>query len=92
MLVLGSGKLGYVWLQVCSIGLSEEAVEVAIDAPARDGEANEGIVEYIAEVLGVKKREVTLTSGSKSRDKIVMVKGLSPEQALERLQAAADGC
>lgn len=60
-----------------------------MDAPARDGEANEGIVEYLAEALRVRKREISLSIGSKSRDKILLVEGLSAQEALHRLQAAS---
>eukprot|EP00976_Prorocentrum_cordatum_P112460 1195534-Prorocentrum_minimum.AAC.4 len=37
-----------------------EAIAVAIDAPARDGEANEAIVAFLANVLSVKKGKVIL--------------------------------
>jgi uncharacterized protein len=76
-------------MQVRNISLSDDAVEVSIDAPARDGEANEGIVEYLAEVLGVHKRGVSLAIGSKSREKIISVAGMSAAEAVHRLQAAA---
>eukprot|EP00884_Botryococcus_braunii_P020457 jgi/Botrbrau1/7095/Bobra.0165s0117.1 len=75
--------------KIRSISLSDTAVEVSVDAPARDGEANEGIVEYLAEVLGVRKREISLSVGSKSRDKVLLVTGLSANDALHRLQAAS---
>ncbi|KAK9809999.1 hypothetical protein WJX72_003152 [[Myrmecia] bisecta] len=59
--------------KVCSVSLSEQAVDIAIDAPAREGEANAGIIEYVAEILGVKKREVQLNVGGKSREKVLLV-------------------
>ncbi|XP_048559937.1 UPF0235 protein C15orf40 homolog isoform X2 [Triticum urartu] len=40
--------------------IGEEAVGVQIDAPARDGEANAALVDFISSVLGVKKREVSI--------------------------------
>lgn len=75
--------------QVRAIALTPDAVEVSIDAPAKEGEANEGIVLYLAEVLGVHKREVSLAVGTKSRDKVLLVKGLSVHDAFKRLQEAA---
>ncbi|KAI4330131.1 hypothetical protein MLD38_028436 [Melastoma candidum] len=53
--------------------VGEEAVGVAIDAPAKDGEANAALLEFISSVLGVKRRQVSIASGSKSRDKVVIV-------------------
>lgn len=50
-----------------------DGVGVQIAAPARDGEANEELVRYLAEALNVKKRSVSLDKGSKSRQKVVTV-------------------
>ena len=78
-------------LQVCSLGLGSEALDVAVDAKPVDGEANAAIAEYVAELLGLKRRDVTLVAGGKSRDKVLAVEGLSAAQGLEQLrQAAAD--
>ena len=52
-----------------------------------EGVANAAICEYIAEVLGVKRRAVALVAGAKSRDKVVEVAGLAAGDALARLQA-----
>lgn len=71
------------------VTLGADALDVAIDAKPVDGQANEGIVEFVAELLGLKRRDVQLQVGHKSREKVLAVSGLSAEQALEWLQAAA---
>lgn len=76
-------------LQVSSITLGADVLDVAIDAKPVDGQANEGIIEYVAELLGLKRRDVQLQVGHKSREKVLAVSGLSAEQALERLRDAA---
>jgi uncharacterized protein len=40
-----------------------------VAAPALEDRANEALVAFIAGKLGVAKREVTLVSGAKSREK-----------------------
>lgn len=70
--------------------LGEDALDVAIDAKPVDGQANEGITAYAAELLGLKRRDVQLTSGAKSREKVLACAGLSAAVALERLRAAAE--
>ena len=55
------------------VDISSDGVGVQIAAPARDGEANEELVRYLAEALNVKKRSVSLDKGSKSRQKVVTV-------------------
>ncbi|XP_044469929.1 UPF0235 protein C15orf40 homolog [Mangifera indica] len=65
--------------------VSDEAVGVQIDAPAKDGEANAALLEYISSVLGVKRRQVSIGSGSKSRDKIVVVEEVTPQNVFNAL-------
>ena len=57
----------------CSVAIRGGVVDVAIDCPPVDGKANDGIVEYMAEVLGVRRSTVSLVSGTKSREKIIAV-------------------
>ncbi|XP_008785792.1 UPF0235 protein C15orf40 homolog [Phoenix dactylifera] len=63
----------------------DEALGVQIDAPARDGEANAALVDYISSVLGVKKRQVSIGSGSKSREKVVIVQDTNLQNVFDAL-------
>jgi hypothetical protein len=75
--------------KICAIALEDEVVNVSIDAPAREGEANAGIVEYMAAVLGVKRSAVSLAAGGKSREKVIAVEGITVAAAQTKLEAAA---
>ncbi|KAK3419196.1 hypothetical protein EUGRSUZ_H04923 [Eucalyptus grandis] len=68
---------------------SDEAVGVQIDAPAKDGEANAALLEYMSSVLGVKKRQVSIGSGSKSRDKVVIVEEVTVKTVFDALARAS---
>ncbi|KNA12937.1 hypothetical protein SOVF_121760 [Spinacia oleracea] len=68
--------------------ISEEAVGVQIDAPARDGEANAALLDFIRSVIGVKKRQCSIGSGSKSRDKVVIVEDVTLQGVLDALNKA----
>jgi len=71
-------------------GISEEEVSLSICQPPVDGKANEEVVEYISGLLGVKKRQVTLDKGSKSRNKVVVVTGeISREEVYHKLLQAS---
>jgi hypothetical protein len=61
-----------------------DALQVSIDAPAREGEANEALAAFLAAHLGLKKRDVVLQTGSKSRDKVFRVE-LPPAELAARL-------
>lgn len=51
-------------------GNGHNVYKVKISAKAKDGEANEAIIEALAKYFAVKKSSVNLISGAKSRDKI----------------------
>ena len=73
------------------VAITDEAVEVSIDAPAREGEANIALLELLAAALGIRRREVSLSAGSRGRDKAVLVEGAAagtPEAVYHRLWAA----
>lgn len=68
--------------------ISDEALGVQIDAPAKDGEANAALLDYISSVIGVKKRQVSIGAGSKSRDKVVIVEEVSLQRVFDALDKA----
>ena len=71
-------------------GLQEGALKVRIAAPPVDGKANEACLQLIAEVLGIKKGQVTLLAGHTSRNKTVAVAGISPERLQRCIAAQGD--
>ncbi|KFM27644.1 Trimethylguanosine synthase [Auxenochlorella protothecoides] len=54
-----------------AISSADGKLNVSIHAAPRDGEANSAITRYMAEVLGLRKAQVSLMVGSKSREKEV---------------------
>lgn len=50
-----------------------EAIGVQIAAPPVDGEANTELIKYISKVLQLRKSDLSLDRGSKSREKILLV-------------------
>ena len=69
------------------LGYREGTLTVAVAAPAVEGKANEALLVYLAAVLAVRRSQVTIRRGMRSRDKLVMVEGLSPREVTERLTA-----
>jgi uncharacterized protein (TIGR00251 family) len=56
-------------------GLHGERLKLRIAAPALDGRANDALVAFVAEKLGVPKARVAVVRGERSRDKVVAVSG-----------------
>lgn len=59
------------------VGLHGEALKLRLAAPPVEGRANERLIEYLAETLGVAKQRVTLVSGQSSRGKRIAVAGVT---------------
>ena len=72
-------------------GMGDSELDVRIGAPPREGAANKELVAFMAQILGVKERDVSLQVGTKSRTKVLLVQGVTQSQALERLQSASGG-
>lgn len=66
-------------------GWREDTLCVKITAPPVEGAANAAIVKFIADALGIRKSQVELVSGDKSREKTVRVIGLSVSDIRARL-------
>ncbi|KAM6119418.1 UPF0235 protein C15orf40 homolog [Pterocles gutturalis] len=70
--------------------VTAEAVGVAIAAPPSEGEANAELCRYLSKVLEVKKSEVILEKGGKSREKVVKIlASMTPDEILEKLKKEA---
>jgi uncharacterized protein len=55
------------------------ALLVAVTAPPVDGRATGAVLRAVAEALGVRPRDVTLRSGTASRDKLLAVADPPPD-------------
>lgn len=60
-------------------------LKVKLAAAPEKGKANESLVEFLADTLGVKKNTVTITSGLTSPVKTIQITGTSTESLLDKL-------
>lgn len=67
-------------------GLHGAALKVRVAAPALEERANGALVAFVAERLGLARREVTLESGGKSRQKRLRIASAAadPRRLLDR--------
>lgn len=66
-------------------GRHGDAVKVRLAAPPVDGAANDELVRFLAETLGLPRRAVRVVAGLASRQKTVEVDGLTPEDLARRI-------
>jgi uncharacterized protein len=53
--------------------LSKESNKIYLTAAAEDGKANKQLKEVLAGHLGVKKRNISIVIGTKSRNKVIEI-------------------
>ena len=62
-------------------GLFGTALKIALNAPPVDGKANAALQRFLADKLGIPKKNITICSGASSRDKRVFAAGITIDQA-----------
>ncbi len=67
-------------------GLHGEAVRIRLAAPPVDGAANDALVRFLSDLLGVPRSAVTISSGLSARRKTVLVAGLGVADATRLLK------
>lgn len=68
-------------------GMRGGALLVKLSAPPVEGQANEALLRFIAQVCDVPRRAVSLQMGEKSRHKVVHVQRMTRAEATLRVRA-----
>lgn len=78
--------------QNCITDITEEGIAVQIAAPPVEGEANTELIKFFSKVLGLRKRDVSLDRGSKSRSKTLVISSevISVDRTIEILKDACE--
>lgn len=56
------------------------ALKVSVTAPPEDGRANAAVLDALRAALKLPRGALELLSGQTSRDKVVLVRGLTPDE------------
>ncbi len=71
--------------EIC--GWLGETLKVKLTAPPVDGRANEALVGFLAEKLGLPRRSAAAVRGETARQKLVRLDGLTLAEARARLSS-----
>ncbi|PKB68547.1 MAG: hypothetical protein BZY81_01515 [SAR202 cluster bacterium Io17-Chloro-G4] len=66
---------------------SADRLRLRVTAPPQDGKANLAVISLLAETLGVPKSRLRIIRGHGSREKVVQVTALTPEDLGRALKA-----
>ena len=68
------------------VGWRGEALAIRLTAPPVDGAANRACRDFLADTLGLKRADIELISGEKSRQKRFRLQGITREALLAKLR------
>lgn len=68
-------------------GKRGDAILIRLSAPPVDGAANDALTTFLAEIFDCPRRDITILSGHKARDKRVQIDGISDEAGAARVSA-----
>ena len=67
--------------------LDDGTIKVRIASPPSDNEANDTLIEFLSEVLGVSRSRLDIVAGVTGRDKLIAVVDMDSETAHQRIVA-----
>ncbi|XP_056021641.1 UPF0235 protein C15orf40 homolog [Ostrea edulis] len=76
--------------QTAITDITQDSVGVQISAPPVDGEANTELVKFMSKTLGIRKSDVVLNRGSKSRTKLLVITGKSRDEVEEMIRSQTE--
>ncbi len=69
-------------------GEMDGALKVRLAAPPVDGEANEELIRLMSKLFNVSRSQIAIRSGQTSRNKLIVIDGISVDEAEQVLQSA----
>jgi uncharacterized protein (TIGR00251 family) len=64
------------------------ALKIAVTAPPIEGAANAACMEFVAKLLKAPRGSISIAAGATSRNKVLVVAGMTPAELRSRLCAA----
>jgi len=67
------------------VGKYGDAIKVQVSAPPEGGKANEAVIAVLAEALGVRPNQISITRGHTQPRKTLQIQGLDQSTVEQRL-------
>jgi uncharacterized protein len=67
--------------------LDDGTIKVRLDSPPTDNEANETLIEFLSQILGVPRSRLDIVAGLTGRDKLISVVDMDADTAHQRILA-----
>lgn len=63
----------------------ENRIIIKVTAPPVEGKANKAVIDFLSDVLSVRKKDIEIKSGLRSKNKIILIGGLDKDSFYKRL-------
>lgn len=70
------------------IGIHDGRLKVAVTAAPEKGKANAAVLEVLAKGLDLKSSQLSLVSGETNPKKLILIRGITPEELDRRISSA----
>jgi len=70
--------------------ITEDLVVFNLKSTPRKGKANKELVKRLSSLLGISNSEVVIAAGHLSREKTLVIYGMSPSEVKEKLEMGAN--
>ena len=64
---------------------TDRVLQIRVAAPPVKGKANQELIAFLSQFLGVRKSTLAIIRGHTSRSKLITIDGLSQQEAIKRL-------
>lgn len=73
------------------VGEGEQAaLKIALHVPPVEGRANAALVSFLADLLSVRRADIAIAGGERSRTKTILIRGRSAAEVQKALRAATE--
>lgn len=70
--------------------LEDGTLRIRVQQPPVEGKANEALIAFLAELLGVRKNRIQIVAGERGLDKIVSILDMTSDEVQRRIEARLD--
>ncbi|UCC17044.1 MAG: DUF167 domain-containing protein [Dehalococcoidales bacterium] len=71
-------------------GYTDGVLNVKITTRPEKGKANESLIKYLSNILSIAKSNIAIQKGTTSRNKLIMIQGISTSNAISLLLGTPD--
>ena len=71
-------------------GYNDGILNIKITTRPEKGKANEALINYLSDLLSISKSRITVSKGNTSRNKVVLIQGMSTQDAVSCLIGSFD--